>query len=77
MVGILSLGKHLERSMAILRNSARCKRCQDEIESKYRHDFVSCKCGAISVDGGKAYLKRCGNPEDFEDTSEETSQENI
>jgi hypothetical protein len=32
--------------------------CGDEIESKYRHDYVSCKCGGISVDGGKDYLRR-------------------
>lgn len=42
----------------ILRNAAECARCGDVIESKHRHDFVTCKCGAISVDGGKAYLKR-------------------
>lgn len=63
--------------MAILRNSARCRKCKDEIESKHRHDFVWCKCGAIAVDGGKAYLRRLGNPGDFEDTSEETPQEAI
>ena len=33
--------------------------CGDEIESKHRHDFVTCKCGACSVDGGHDYLRRC------------------
>jgi hypothetical protein len=42
----------------ILSNKAKCNKCGDIIESKYTHDFVSCKCGAISVDGGKEYLKR-------------------
>jgi hypothetical protein len=42
----------------ILRNAARCSRCHDEIESKHRHDFRSCSCGAIFVDGGKSYLRR-------------------
>lgn len=42
----------------ILCNSARCLKCGDEIESKHRHDWVSCKCGAIFVDGGKDYLRR-------------------
>lgn len=28
------------------------------IESKHRHDFVTCSCGASSVDGGKVYLRR-------------------
>ena len=33
--------------------------CDDLIESRHVHDFVSCKCGAIFVDGGHEYL-RCG-----------------
>lgn len=53
----------------IIRNSARCKKCQEEVISRHRHDFVTCKCGALSVDGGLAYLKRCGNMEDIEETS--------
>ncbi len=44
--------------MAILRNSAQCRKCGDSIESIHVHDFVTCKCGAISVDGGKHYFKR-------------------
>lgn len=44
--------------MAIIRNAARCKACGDEIESTYRHDFKSCSCGAIFVDGGTDYLRR-------------------
>ena len=48
-------------------NSAKCRKCGDVIESKTRHDFQTCKCGAISVDGGRDYMKRSGNPEDFED----------
>lgn len=31
------------------------------------HDFVTCKCGAVSVDGGGYYTKVCGNLEDVED----------
>lgn len=31
----------------------------------------------FAVDGGKAYLKRCGEREDYTDTSECTSQEDI
>lgn len=53
----------------IKRNSAKCLKCKDEIESKHVHDFVTCRCGAISVDGGKHYLRRAGNLEAFEDTS--------
>jgi tRNA(Ile2) C34 agmatinyltransferase TiaS len=41
----------------IIRNSAKCALCGDEIESTYRHDYVACKCGEIYVDGGHAYLR--------------------
>ena len=40
-------------------NKIRCKRCGDIIESKTAHDFKFCKCGAVAVDGGKEYLRRC------------------
>ena len=53
----------------IIRNSAKCRKCGDEIESKHRHDFVRCKCGAIFTDGGKDYMRRGGDIEDFIDTS--------
>lgn len=42
----------------IIRNSAICLSCNTEIESKHVHDYVSCECGNIAVDGGKHYLKR-------------------
>lgn len=41
----------------ILRNSIKCNHCNDEIESKHVHDFVTCKCGKVSVDGGLNYSK--------------------
>ena len=31
------------------------------IVSKHRHNFVTCTCGAISVDGGQEYLRRVGD----------------
>lgn len=40
-------------------NKAKCKLCGDVVESKTVHDFRSCSCGEISVDGGKDYLRRC------------------
>nr|DAG82943.1 MAG TPA: Trm112p-like protein [Caudoviricetes sp.] len=55
--------------MKILRNSIRCKKCGEEIVSNSRHDYVECKCGACAVDGGHDYLRRCGNREDYEETS--------
>ena len=42
----------------ILTNKAKCLECGEVIESRHRHDFVTCKCGNLSVDGGKDYLKR-------------------
>lgn len=46
-------------------NRAQCVKCLDVIESKFTHDFVSCKCGAIFVDGGKSYYRAGGNFENF------------
>ena len=43
----------------IIRNAIQCKHCCDVIESKSLHDFVTCSCGACSVDGGHEYLRRC------------------
>jgi len=33
-------------------NKAQCAKCSDIIESKHGHDFVTCKCGEIFIDGG-------------------------
>lgn len=44
--------------MKIICNKAKCKKCGDIIESKHIHNYVRCSCGSISVDGGRAYLKR-------------------
>ena len=54
----------------ILVNKIKCNKCGDIIESTYRHDFKFCKCGAVAVDGGKDYLRRGGNREDWEELSE-------
>ena len=45
--------------MKIIRNALRCNVCGEEIESRHVHDFVTCRCGACSVDGGREYLRRC------------------
>jgi len=54
----------------IIKNSIRCKKCGDVIESKNVHDLVSCKCGNCSVDGGKQYIRRS-----FTTTPEEAYEE--
>jgi hypothetical protein len=45
----------------IIQNAVNCLSCGDLIVSKHRHDFVTCTCGAISVDGGQEYLRRVGD----------------
>jgi hypothetical protein len=40
------------------KNSAQCKLCGDVISSLHVHDFKSCLCGEIAVDGGDQYIKR-------------------
>jgi hypothetical protein len=39
-------------------NAVRCLICQMEIESFTVHDFKTCACGNVSVDGGREYKKR-------------------
>lgn len=55
----------------ILHNKAKCLKCGDVIESMYRHDFVTCSCGNLSVDGGTCYLRRAfTDPDSWEELSE-------
>lgn len=43
----------------IIRNAAKCLACGVTIESKHRHDYVTCGCpNDAMVDGGKDYLRR-------------------
>ena len=53
-------------------NKIKCTHCGDVIESAYTHDFKSCSCATVSIDGGKSYLKRSFkySPNDFVDLSE-------
>lgn len=38
-------------------SKAQCLECMDIVESKSRHDFVTCKCGNMFLDGGDDYLR--------------------
>ena len=42
----------------IVYNAIYCNNCLDIIESTHVHDFKTCKCGNVSVDGGLQYLRR-------------------
>ena len=54
----------------IIKNQVKCNHCGDIIESKHMHDFKTCSCGAVSVDGGHDYLRRCFKAEgDYEELS--------
>lgn len=53
----------------IYRNSARCLECGTQVLSRRTHDFSTCPCGNLSVDGGHEYLRRAGNKETWEETS--------
>lgn len=59
------MGESIEE-YRIVYNAIRCKKCGDVIESKYRHDFRMCSCGAVAVDGGHDYQRLIGNREDYE-----------
>jgi len=61
----------------IIQNAVSCNGCGDFIVSKHRHDFVTCTCGAISVDGGQDYLRRVGSltPGSYVDLSWELPDE--
>lgn len=54
----------------IIVNKIRCMKCGSVIESNSVYDFKFCKCGAVAVDGGHEYLRRCGNRGDWEELSE-------
>ena len=42
----------------ILSNQASCTLCGDAPYSATRHDYKTCKCGNLSVDGGMDYIRR-------------------
>lgn len=42
-------------------NRAKCKLCGDIVTSRYTHDFQTCGCTEIFVDGGTSYIRRGAN----------------
>lgn len=53
----------------ILENRAKCLLCNDLLV-EYYNDMRTCKCGSLSIDGGRDYLKRYYvNFDDYEERS--------
>lgn len=48
----------MEKERKILRNRAKCLNCGEIIESKSTHDYQTCSCGSLAVDGGLDYIRR-------------------
>lgn len=42
----------------IVLNRIMCDSCKDIIISRHTHDYVTCKCGNVSTDGGTSYFHR-------------------
>ena len=56
--------------MIIVKNRARCRVCNNVIESNTKEAGMKyCSCGAIAVYGGKEALMRLGHHRDIEDMS--------
>ena len=60
----------MEKKEEIISNKIKCKKCGDIIESKSTNDYKKCSWGVVTVDGGKDYLKRMGNEENYEELFE-------
>ena len=59
----------MEKKEEIISNKIKCKKCGDIIESKSTNGYKKCSCGTVAIDGGKDYLKRIDNEEDYEELS--------
>lgn len=59
----------MEKKEEIISNKIKCKKCGNIIESKSTNDYKRCSCGTVVIDGGKDYLKRIDNEEDYEEMS--------
>jgi hypothetical protein len=45
----------------VIVSAIKCNKCKDTIYSRARHDFRSCTCGAVAIDGGRDYTKVSGS----------------
>lgn len=63
--------RRLQAPKKLTCNRARCRKCNDIVESTTTHHYQACRCGAIFVDGGLEYVRRgYDEPGNFEDLSE-------
>lgn len=46
--------------------TVKCRKCNDIITSKHRHDFVWCECNSVAVDGGDDCPRIIGYSENWE-----------
>ena len=70
LVATDTLDDFLGHKPRILSNKVQCVNCGDIIESKSENDYKKCSCGKVAIIGGKKYLKRIGNEEDYIELSE-------
>lgn len=59
----------MTKETQIISNQVKCLKCCDTPFSKHRHDYQTCSCGSIAVDGGCDYLRRVGDMSAYEDQS--------
>lgn len=57
----------MAKEEAVRVSGARCLKCSAFVYSRAQHDFRSCPCGAVQVDGGQGsgYGRVLGQPEDW------------
>lgn len=51
----------------LLLNSAQCLTCKDILVSKTQHDFQTCSCKSVSIDGGLEYARVLGDSKNIKD----------
>lgn len=61
----------------LLLNKAMCDNCHEVVRSKHGHDFVTCSCGNLSVDGGMDYCKRNFGEHGFTELSMYADEDDI
>jgi hypothetical protein len=57
----------------------KCKKCNDIIYSRARHDYHGCSCKSIYIDGGFDYIKITGEPGSYDsiDVDVDASKEKL